>query len=187
MIVVWSNDATYDFGTTTALGGSLAGAGGLVEVSSHGFLDFQGAVDVSAAHGTAGELLLDPDSINLTNLGSNVPGQNDSGFAPPMDVKEAFTDDNGEATVLNVAANGSFAHVSSGSTIILQANTITVTSAFDVPTATGTTNVSLELDAHRIHYGFRSHYDRRRADADDRFWHRVFDRHWCLRSRQAPV
>jgi filamentous hemagglutinin family protein len=62
-VVLWSDDYTGFGGRISARGGTAAGDGGLVEVSSHGELNFQGTVDTRAANGTAGELLLDPTNI----------------------------------------------------------------------------------------------------------------------------
>ena len=52
-------------GYIAARGGAASGAGGFVEVSSKGNLQFVGTVDAAAAHGTAGTLLLDPQNVTI--------------------------------------------------------------------------------------------------------------------------
>ncbi|XGV98383.1 MAG: CHAT domain-containing protein [Leptolyngbya sp. BL-A-14] len=64
-VTVWSNDATQFFGSIYARGGQQAGNGGFVEVSSKGNLAYDGVVDVSAAEGALGTLLLDPENITI--------------------------------------------------------------------------------------------------------------------------
>jgi filamentous hemagglutinin family protein len=63
-VVLWSDKNTQFSGRISAAGGSARGDAGQVEVSSKGQLGFQGEVDVFAAHGQQGLLLLDP--LNLT-------------------------------------------------------------------------------------------------------------------------
>ena len=62
-VVVWSNDTTTFSGAVSAKGGAASGNGGQLEVSGKGTLYFSGTGDASAAHGTAGNLLLDPKDI----------------------------------------------------------------------------------------------------------------------------
>lgn len=62
-VIVWSDLATRFYGNITAKGGNLSGNGGLAEVSGKENLVFQGNVDLSAANGDTGMLLLDPDNI----------------------------------------------------------------------------------------------------------------------------
>jgi filamentous hemagglutinin family protein len=62
-VVVWSDNVTGAYGAISARGGSQSGNGGLVEVSSHGLLDFGARVDTSAANGRTGTLLLDPGDV----------------------------------------------------------------------------------------------------------------------------
>ena len=62
-VVVWSDDTTSFAGAVSAKGGVAGGNGGQLEVSGKGTLHFNGTGDASAAHGTAGNLLLDPKDI----------------------------------------------------------------------------------------------------------------------------
>ncbi|CAN4274719.1 Filamentous haemagglutinin, N-terminal [Methylophilaceae bacterium] len=143
-VIVWADDITRYYGSTSAKGGAVEGNGGFVEISGKRLLNFSGGVDLSAANGIGGNLLLDPENITL----SNVVDTNTAGFNPNIDITEAFADDLSLDSVFNVAAGGSFAGITAGSTITLQANNdITVSNAFDIAAATGTANNSLVLEA----------------------------------------
>ncbi len=144
-VIVWSDEATWFYGSISARGGANSGDGGFVEVSSKNYLDYHGVVDLSASNGTSGSLLFDPLNITLST-GSDT---NTTGFTPPGNQLEAFAEDAGLDSVFNVTAGtGSFAGVSAGSTIELQAtNNITVSNDFNVGTSTGVANVSLVLRA----------------------------------------
>ncbi|MCP2729300.1 CHAT domain-containing protein [Limnofasciculus baicalensis] len=62
-VIVWADKTTGFFGTINARGGSNFGNGGFVEVSGKENLAFNGIVDLSAANGILGNLLLDPQDI----------------------------------------------------------------------------------------------------------------------------
>ncbi len=66
-IVLWSDDATLFTGRASARGGEVAGDGGLVEVSSSGWLGFFGHVATGAPNGKDGLLLLDPVNISIVS------------------------------------------------------------------------------------------------------------------------
>jgi filamentous hemagglutinin family protein len=141
--IIWADSATRYYGNILATGGANNGNGGFAEVSGKQYLDFSGKADLSAMNGLAGNLLLDPLNITLTTVDANT-----TGFTPPGDITQAFTDDAGSTSTFNVNAGGSFAGIAAGSTITLQAtNNITVSSAFNVATATGSANNSLVLQA----------------------------------------
>ena len=146
-VIVWANDITRYYGSTSAKGGANAGNGGFVEVSGKRLLNFLGSVDLSAANGVGGNLLLDPTNITI----SNGVDTNTLGFTGPLsvDLTEAFADDASQNSVFDITATtGSFANVTAGSTITLQAtNDITIANAFNLATATGTANNSLVLQA----------------------------------------
>ncbi|MEP7295967.1 MAG: filamentous hemagglutinin N-terminal domain-containing protein [Burkholderiales bacterium] len=80
-VVVWSDAVTSMRGAITALG-SGAGAGGSVEVSSHGVLDFTGRVDVRAASGKTGTLLLDPYDITISSSADATVSNGGNTFSP---------------------------------------------------------------------------------------------------------
>ncbi len=61
--IIWANSSTRYYGNISARGGSQSGNGGFVEVSGKQNLTFDGGVNVQAAAGAAGRLLLDPNSV----------------------------------------------------------------------------------------------------------------------------
>ena len=65
--IVWSDGTTNYAGSIEAKGGKQGGNGGFVEVSGREKLKFTGSVDVSAAQGKMGSILLDPDEIRIVN------------------------------------------------------------------------------------------------------------------------
>ncbi|MES2036505.1 MAG: filamentous hemagglutinin N-terminal domain-containing protein [Pseudomonadota bacterium] len=64
-VVVWSDEVTRVNGSISAQGGDQSGNGGFVETSGKQSLDFHAKVNVGAARGKAGTLLLDPSSITI--------------------------------------------------------------------------------------------------------------------------
>lgn len=66
-VIVWANEVTGFYGNISARGGNNRGDGGFVEVSGKQDLIFDGRVDVSAANGNWGTLLLDPTNITISN------------------------------------------------------------------------------------------------------------------------
>ncbi len=136
-VVVWSDEATFFYGNLSAKPAS-GGKGGFAEISSKGMFDFK---PQNLDLGIGGNLLLDPLALDITNGTAN-----NSGFSPPTDQTEAFTDDAGLHTLLNPDTD--FVNVAAGTTITLQADdSIVVSSAFDVATATGQPDVSLVLQS----------------------------------------
>jgi filamentous hemagglutinin family protein len=72
-VVLWSDRRTQFAGRIAASGGTAGGDAGQVEVSSKGLLGFQGEVDVFAANGKQGSLLLDPANLTIaaTSIGDS--------------------------------------------------------------------------------------------------------------------
>jgi filamentous hemagglutinin family protein len=64
-VIVWSDETTRAYGNISAHGGAQGGNGGFVEVSGKQNLVFHAKVDVGAANGNGGTLLLDPSSITI--------------------------------------------------------------------------------------------------------------------------
>jgi hypothetical protein len=64
-VVVWSDQATTFSGAISAQGGPDSGRGGFVEVSGQRSLTFDGFADLSAPSGAAGQLVLDPDTVDI--------------------------------------------------------------------------------------------------------------------------
>ncbi|AKR44453.1 filamentous hemagglutinin N-terminal domain-containing protein [Methylophilus sp. TWE2] len=125
-VIVWADDLTRYYGSISAQGGVAGGNGGFVEVSGKAYLDFYGKVNLTAANGLGGTLLLDPTDIILGTTSSMVPGD----VAGP-DV--AFADNTGGATTrINVNDVQGF------NELFLQANNdITVESAISMTQAFG--------------------------------------------------
>ncbi len=144
-VIVWADGTTRFYGDASARGGSEDGNGGLIEVSGHRHLSFQGKADLEAVNGVGGRLLLDPANITV----STGADTNTAGFNAASDLTETFAEDSGLDSVFDVTATtGSFAGVAAGSTIELQATSnVTVSNAFNLATATGAANVSLVLRA----------------------------------------
>jgi filamentous hemagglutinin family protein len=65
-VVAWSDESTRYYGSISAKGGAVSGQGGSAEVSGVNFLDYAGTADLTAAHGSAGSLLLDPTNITIS-------------------------------------------------------------------------------------------------------------------------
>ncbi|NEN93309.1 MAG: filamentous hemagglutinin N-terminal domain-containing protein, partial [Okeania sp. SIO3H1] len=64
-VIIWSDGITNFAGNISARGGNFSGDGGFVEVSGKQQLIFDGNVDVSAAFGNPGTILLDPENITV--------------------------------------------------------------------------------------------------------------------------
>jgi hypothetical protein len=73
-VIVWSDVTSRIAGAITARGGVLGGDGGFVETSSAGFLDVDGAPDVSAFVGSGGTWLIDPSNIEIGDFGGTSTG-----------------------------------------------------------------------------------------------------------------
>ncbi|HEY9749662.1 MAG TPA: filamentous hemagglutinin N-terminal domain-containing protein, partial [Allocoleopsis sp.] len=73
--IAWADKTTEFYGNLSAQGGLKSGNGGFVEISGKENLTFQGRVDVSAANGASGTVLLDPENIFIVDGSS---GANDA-------------------------------------------------------------------------------------------------------------
>ncbi|MGD1701597.1 filamentous hemagglutinin N-terminal domain-containing protein [Dapis sp. BLCC M229] len=78
-VIIWSDGITNFGGNISAKGGEFSGNGGFVEVSGKQELIFNGNVDVSAAFGNPGTILLDPENIILGGSESNTSLENSEG------------------------------------------------------------------------------------------------------------
>ena len=94
-VVVWSDDVTRYHGSISATGGSESGNGGDAEVSGAQSLGFDGYVDLTAANGETGLLLLDPALLTILGGNGGLPGGDLDGDLPDF----AFTDTNGNDAV----------------------------------------------------------------------------------------
>nr|WP_236589444.1 filamentous hemagglutinin N-terminal domain-containing protein [Ramlibacter aurantiacus] len=72
-IIVWADQSTRFAGALSVRGGAQGGDGGFAEVSGKQQLQFTGRADLSAPHGAAGTLLLDPLDIVIAADGGQMP------------------------------------------------------------------------------------------------------------------
>ena len=137
-VVVWSNEVTRYNGSLSARGGTLAGNGGTAEVSGKQSLDFNGRSDLSAAHGSTGDLLLDPHSITIDD---SIATEDH----PTLSANYAFADDSAVNAVLHASTVKTLLDASN---VVLQSSTdITLASGTNITTAA--TGNSLTLQANR--------------------------------------
>ncbi len=145
-VVLWSDAYTNFAGAIAARGGALAGNGGRVETSSKDNLQALGSVDASAALGNAGEWLLDPTNVNISNA---VDSGVTTGGANPI----VFTPSGASA---NVQASQINASLSAGTSVTLTTAS-SGSSVGDINinapiTKTGTSDATLTLLANRHIY-----------------------------------
>ncbi|MES2345843.1 MAG: filamentous hemagglutinin N-terminal domain-containing protein, partial [Chlamydiota bacterium] len=70
-VVIWSDVETSFLGLIEIKGGRDGGDGGLAEVSSKGYLNYQGMTDATAPLGMTGTLYMDPTNITIINSGGS--------------------------------------------------------------------------------------------------------------------
>ncbi len=111
-VIVWADQTTTFGGRILAQGGGLSGNGGFVEVSGKETLNFRGDVNLTAANGQTGTLLLDPVNITIINGGG---GADDAQIADGV----IFAGDGGAAsfTISELALEA----LAAGTNVILQA------------------------------------------------------------------
>lgn len=138
--IVWSNERTDYAGTIEATGGSEGGNGGFAEVSGHNLLNFTGMVDLRAARGAHGTLLLDPRNVIINATGGTAPALPASG---PITLNPASDDSILLVSTLQTALGLGNVIVTTGNDGT-QAGDITVTSNLAWGNAS-----NLTLSAHR--------------------------------------
>jgi hypothetical protein len=67
-VIVWADGRTSFEGTISARGGAVSGDGGFVEVSGKELLSYHGLTDTRAPSGQWGTLLLDPTTIQISDI-----------------------------------------------------------------------------------------------------------------------
>lgn len=149
-IVLWSDERTLFSGAISARGAE-GGAGGEAEVSSKGFLGFDGAVDL---YGTrSGTLLLDPYNVTIVagsggslSGGTYTPGANDSQIgatsitnALAAGTNVTITTGSGGSQAGNITVSSAISWSGNAGLTLNAANNIVVNSAI---TATGTANTA---------------------------------------------
>ncbi len=122
LVVLWADTATRFAGDADARGGALGGHGGLVEVSSKGYLDFRGRSDRSAPGGREGLLLLDPTNLTIQSSGADVNG--DGSFGDDLSSPTlAFAAPGGNSFITSDAV---VAQLASGNVVLQATNNISV-------------------------------------------------------------
>jgi filamentous hemagglutinin family protein len=138
-VIIWADEATRFYGNISARGGQNGGNGGFIETSGKDYLDVFGvSVDASAVAGNAGEWLLDPRNViitNVTNGGSFTGGV----FTPTSDDATINV-----ADILGALAGGMNVTITTGNTGN-QDGDITVAAAINPANVAG--NLTLTLDA----------------------------------------
>lgn len=134
-ILVWAEKANFFMGTLTAKGKGSKGRGGRAEISSRTFFHFDGAVDLTASSGEAGELTFDPTSITIQSASPDIFG-NGSGIDMTTinELDDATTTPTGFPNADSIITAGSVnSLLGSGTTMILAAqSSITVNAAINV-------------------------------------------------------
>ncbi|MDJ0553700.1 MAG: CHAT domain-containing protein [Microcoleaceae cyanobacterium MO_207.B10] len=141
-VIIWSDGITDFGGNISAKGGNILGYGGFVEVSGKQQLIFDGSVNVTAAFGRPGTILLDPENITVgesetTETIDSLTAENieDSETEIPTD---PFTENKNSDVTISVEDIGEL----SGDIILQADNDITINEKIE-------TRESLELKAGR--------------------------------------
>ena len=158
-VIVWSDEATRAYGTTTAKGGATSGDGGFVETSG-GYLDVAGInLDVSAVNGNGGTWLLDPYDISIsigTTSNSGIPSFTPSATGSVIDYQDIQTQLNAGTSVTidtgspggdlgNISVDEPLSTNGTGATLTLNAhNNITVNQS--ITSTTGALDIILTAD-----------------------------------------
>jgi filamentous hemagglutinin family protein len=140
-VIVWADDATVFAGTISARGGANFGQGGWVEVSGAKTLQFGGTVDLSAARGSLGTLLLDPTNITIVG-GLTAPDD------PQIADGQIFQADGGTATF--TISEASLEALLGNTNVVLQATdniTIAPLSDTNLSFAAGIGSITFVADA----------------------------------------
>ncbi|MEE4249351.1 MAG: filamentous hemagglutinin N-terminal domain-containing protein, partial [Alcanivoracaceae bacterium] len=121
-IIVWADEVTRFYGGLSATGGANGGDGGFAEVSGKQNLGFYGSVDLTAAYGTIGTLLLDPEVLQIVNTGGSLDGN-----VPTINFADGGATDTVGVDVINGA----------GASILLEAGQIEFLNSDDITLAAG--------------------------------------------------
>ncbi|NET11872.1 MAG: CHAT domain-containing protein [Okeania sp. SIO1H6] len=114
-VIIWSDGITNFAGNISARGGEFSGDGGFVEVSGKQQLIFDGNVNVSAAFGTPGTILLDPENLTVGEL-ENTESSEDNNSEVAFGENSETTENAETETVDNNSevASGENSEVASG-------------------------------------------------------------------------
>ncbi|HZP67054.1 MAG TPA: filamentous hemagglutinin N-terminal domain-containing protein, partial [Rudaea sp.] len=138
-VAVWSNQRTAMYAKISARGGASGGNGGYVETSSRNSLGVGGSVDLTASRGTTGDLLLDPYTITIDDVGSapiSPTGTNPVSYTSSADSDVTAASINALLTSANVivqtGASGGSITVTSNNLNWNTGNTLTLAASADV-------------------------------------------------------
>jgi filamentous hemagglutinin family protein len=132
-VIVWADNTTRFQGTIAAKGGAQSGNGGFVEVSGKS-LSFDGSVDVTAAAGQSGQLLLDPDVVLIGAVGADDAELNDG---------QILAGDGGAGTTFQISTT-KLLQLLNGNNVTIAANTaIAVNQPVNATTNLNPGNLSL--------------------------------------------
>jgi fibronectin-binding autotransporter adhesin len=121
-VAVWSDGQTSFTGSIAARGGAMSGAGGMVEVSGKGNLDFAGIVNASAKHGAAGTLLLDPQNITVDSSGAATLSSGTLAFATNAGTDSVIA----PATITAVTNTGTAVTLQANNDLTINSSIVTV-------------------------------------------------------------
>jgi len=140
-VVLWSDYGTGYYGNIYARGGTQGGNGGFVETSGKAYLDSTGNVFANAPNGLAGEWLLDPYNVTITNATANgtFSGGDPNTFTPNANTATV------DVATINASLNAGTSVTVNTGTGGAQAGTLTLSSA--ILKNTGVTTPTLTFDA----------------------------------------
>ena len=116
-VTLWSKEQTVFAGSLSARGGAQGGDGGFAEVSSQKNIGLTGSVDLRAAQGRTGTLLIDPTDLRITDTASGGSQDGNAG-----DGSVAAGDANqGSGGTLNTVSRGLLESMAGNADIVLQA------------------------------------------------------------------
>ena len=115
-VVFWSDESTTFAGDISVRGGDSGGNGGQVEVSGKHDLLYTGYTDARAPLGTTGDLLLDPDTINIVDGGTG------AGAIDGATVYEADLEAQGANVTLSSTGNVTLGDLTTDGVLAMQNN-----------------------------------------------------------------
>ena len=129
--IVWADNTTTFKGNISGQGGVNGGNGGFAEVSGKENLSFQGNVNLSAAQGQKGTLVLDPKNIIIATSGTDNINDND------LFNKNPTTD-------VTISPNNIVNSLQNNDLVLQANNDITVTNAIDSSGNSNSGNFTLQ-------------------------------------------
>ena len=129
--IVWADNTTTFKGNISGQGGINGGNGGFAEVSGKENLSFQGNVNLSAAQGQKGTLVLDPKNIIIATSGTDNINDND------LFNKNPTTD-------VTISPNNIVNSLQNNDLVLQANNDITVTNAIDSSGNSNSGNFTLQ-------------------------------------------